>query len=463
MVKYHLNFLLLLILFIVVSCKTDEKKKDWIITENGLTFWGFRAAADAKYQWDGDSIFNIANGKGTLKVTTDNGEYTNKVTLHLNYGSLREDEWKKCPNGRFLGKMEENCPQGFGILQIGNRTTIGIFNKGKLVDGIITILIKDSILYHGEIEDNFYNGNGDLYAHGKLLYTGHWRKGKYNGYGKEYSEGNLVYSGNWKDGLYNGGGTLFVDGNAIKGDWDKGHLQGALDNRISEQVIQQYKLLLGKDLDKKKQVAPNLISYTDAETYVFDSIPQIISKEVRETIKENVEDRFGLLDLPRIFFQKLFSDNSDRMDYAQKALTENIMAEEIQDLINEKIRFYNEQTLDSVKLKGNIKLEPIGRNEIVDDAVFEQINARETSEYTDVLLDITFVTIISTIIGSLIGYFFRISNITGVVGFILGFILGVFLVGKAQSKLEDKISEMATHNYMIYIENQNISSQTIYK
>lgn len=455
-----------ILIFIIPSC-SDKKGKEWILTENGYYFWGLKSTDDAIYQWDGDSIYNLAHGKGNLKVIQDNGTYTNTASIKLNYGAINKSDWKHTANGVFLGEMKENRPTGFGVLKMEDNTYIGIFKDGVLDGGEVTILINDTLLYHGAYSKGQYHGDGVLYdKHNKTQYIGEFKNGLYHGFGKLLSDGDLVYIGNWKNGQYHGEGILYKDGNAIKGDWSKGLFQKPLVDRTIEQIADQWNSLRGKDITDRKSPIETL-KVMEAEAFVIDSLTAFVSRIAREKIQNNVEDRFGITSIPRILWQKIFSDNVDRMDYAQEAFLKEISPEEMKGMINEKIRFHNENSSGS-KIK-SVEFSAIDRHEIVTESVFRLIQTRETMEYTDLFLGIIIDLIIGLILGYIIGFLVTLFHLGGVgrwpgaiIGAIIGIIVAIVTIGKAEAKLEEDITQQVIENFMNYINKQDIINQTLY-
>lgn len=456
-----LNIFLFMCILTMISACDSKREKEWIMTENGFLFWGVKSSDDAVYFWDGDSIFNLAHGKGKLKVVEDNGEYTNTQNIKLNFGSIRKQDWKHTVNGLFLGQMKENKPEGFGVLKTDSIISIGEFDEGVLSEGVVTILHNDIIHYHGDYSNSQYHGYGILYdKKGRIQYIGGFKEGLYHGYGKLFNDSCLVYVGNWKKGLYHGEGILYQKGVAIKGDWSKGVIQESFVNRTLEQVADQWNSLLGRDISTKKQNM-GIVTMTNAESFVMDSLTSFISNTVREKLKENVEDRFGVANLPRMLWQKCFTNNVNRMEYSQEAFLQNLTSEEIEGMVNEKIRYYNENAYD-VTLK-TVSFTEIEKHEIVTETVFKLIQARETMEYTDLLLGIIIDAIIAAIIGFVGGFIIIRNGIIGsVFGLVIGIIFGICTTGKAETKLEEEISQQVIENYMNYINRQDIINKILY-
>lgn len=513
---YDLNIFVLLLLLTLCLSSCKSKKKEWIETSNGLRFWGLKADDNAQYSWIGDSVHGLPNGKGKLKVVTDNGEYSDVEKLTMFYGSLSMNDWKELPDGKFLGKEKKNRPEGFGVLLTDNTTLIGNFHKGKLDDGVVTILLNNQLLYHGQYEDGKYNGNGllynkgkkyyqgdfddgifngrgKLYHEGRLLYNGEFKKGKYNGYGAlyasngskkyigefkdgvyngvgtMYSNGYVVYKGEFKDGQYNGKGTLYKAGKVITGNWTKGIYEKGVFDRAIEQTKDQYNALIGNDCtDSLNSSGSNGtdMSTVALDAFVMDSLNNAVATYVREKIEENVDNRFGITNLPRMVWQKIFTSNVDRMNYAQEAFLKDLSAADISNMVNGKIRNYNETSNSSYALH-KITMSKIKQYQIVDEKVFHEIQTRETMEFTDlftgVLLDAIMFGVAGLIVG-LIGLIWgniEIPKLGGILGFIAGLIFGIIVIGKTESNLESKITNMVTENYMNYINTQDITTKAL--
>ncbi len=448
--------------FLFTSC-THEKKREWIQTENGYYLWGLKASDDAIYHWEGDTISCIAHGKGKLRVVQDDGEYTNVAKVSMDYGSMKKSDWKHTIKGEFLGEMKDNKPQGFGVLKENGITYIGEFAKGKLDDGFVTIIEHDTLLYKGGYSNGKYHGEGTLYKHGDILYIGEFKKGLYHGFGKLFSDSSLVYIGSWKNGLYHGKGILYKNGKATKGKWSKGIFEKPLWDRSLEQMADQWNALIGKNIKTNKS-DDHVLLMANAERFVMDSLTSFVSRIVREKVKENVEDRFGITSLPRMLWQKLFTGNTDRMTFAQDAFIKNITPVELESVINEKIRFYNESS-DKLALN-KISFLELKPHEIVTEDVFKLIQTRETMEYTDLLLGFIIDIVVGLVIGFIIGLITTKSMVGGwllsIPGIIVGFVFAIFTTGKAETKLEENITQQVVENYMNYINKQDIINKTLY-
>ena len=109
----------------------------------------------------------------------------------------------------------------------------------------------------------------------------------------------------------------------------------------------------------------------------------------------------------------------------------------------------------------------IKQYQIVDEKVFHEIQTRETMEFTDlftgVLLDAIMFGVAGLIVG-LIGLIWgniEIPKLGGILGFIAGLIFGIIVIGKTESNLESKITNMVTENYMNYINTQDITTKDL--
>ena len=108
-----------------------------------------------------------------------------------------------------------------------------MFYGASSIEDIVSM--DDGSRFVGGIEDDKMEGFGVL-DKGTELYIGSFHESKPNGYLKYYKKGKLFYDGNWKDGAFWGEGTLYKEDGSIKsGEWNNGTLiQTLVDKNLPE-------------------------------------------------------------------------------------------------------------------------------------------------------------------------------------------------------------------------------------
>ena len=426
------------------SCSGDSKDKSqkcWISTQDGHKFWGTITDEEALYTWEGDSIGLLINGKGKLTVYADDGDYTDEQSINAYFGSLSEKDWKNCPKGKFLGKLEDNKPSGFGVMQQDSLSIVADFEKGVIS-----------------------SCNVEIYKGTTPIYIGHMEDGKYDGVGRLYENGHIKYVGNFANGKFDGKGVLYENGIAKRGNWSNGMYEASLLKRTAVQIKSQVNSILGNK-NSNEEEDQNLINYSslDIETFIVDTLYTTLNNLVSERVQESVDDRYGLMNLPRMLWQKCWSANGDRKQYAEEYFIDELNCDEIKDVLNEKIRWYNE-TSNHNKIK-EIENFNIEGESIVTDALYDKIQKRETMEISDILLDrlLDFlgIPIFACIIGFIVGIFVgsiggsvddALAKNIGCFAFFIGGFVGIYLNYNAiyipMIELENEISQMLTTNIM---------------
>lgn len=190
-----------------------------------------------------------------------------------------------------------------------------------------------------------------------------------------------------------------------------------------------------------------------------------------ESFDKRVDKRFGFWHLPRMIFQPWFKSDIKRANSAQRYFCKNVEAKDMQDLINAKIDYYNENSSGD-KLK-YIKLEQIPDGAIVNTDTAMKVFEREAMETTDVLVgilaDILICWVIGVIIGLIIGFFIpALFPYVGwfdlaltVIAFLVGLYLSVFRTTAVSLELEGVIKQMLVDNYMQFLDTQNIILQML--
>ena len=419
-------FSLLLIAMLTASCSDD---RGWIKTEEGYYFYGKITTESSVYTWSGKTKGKVIDGEGVLKVISDDGKYTDEAKIIPKYGILKDDDWKTTPVGKFVGIVEDSYPSGFGVL------------------------MTDSDIVCGEFDDGYVNDKeAFVFSHdGKLKYKGSMKEGLYHGEGELYNDGFILYKGEFKSGKYHGNGTLYSNGKIVKSKWSEGREDKS---SIINQTARALNIITYNDEENdvaKDQVVDEQF-YQDEETFM-NSLSDEFSKMVSEQVKENVEDRFDLFDLPRILWQSIFSGDTYRKNAAEEALCEELSNKDLQDWINEKINTYNSVNGKSFN---NVELSPIKEGEIFDEKTFAKIKDREALEWTDIILDIV-ITIIIIIV--MIALAVATGGAVGCVIDIIIMIIVFVVVDIHMPEQEEQISNMVIDNYVEYFEDQHIEEQ----
>ncbi|MCQ2195589.1 MAG: hypothetical protein MJZ28_11650 [Paludibacteraceae bacterium] len=123
-------------------------------------------------------------------------------------------------------------------------------------------------------------------------------------------------------------------------------------------------------------------------------------------LKENIEDRFDWLSLPRMLWQTLFTSDTKRRIAAENALIDGISRDDLQNYINGEITIFNKYNFERKRLN-KVSLTSMSGH-IVTDEVWELINEREWMEWKD---------LVGGALVAVIGGF--------IVGFIIGFVIGL--------------------------------------
>lgn len=202
--KQFLNlFLFSSQLFLFFAC--SNKKEEWITFANDKKFYGI-TEKNTDFKWSGSYVDNIINGPGTL-TRIEKGDVISTLKVEARMGCIDSASLKKTKqNELFLGKLDDEEPDGFGVLFKDSLAIVGVFNGYKSKDAV-----------------NVYSGD-------KLLYRGGWKKGFFHGNGKLWLQNGDFYEGNFKKGKFDGKGTLTrMAGEVLKRKWQNGEL----DERMS--------------------------------------------------------------------------------------------------------------------------------------------------------------------------------------------------------------------------------------
>lgn len=493
----------LVMVMMLSSCSSD--KRDWIKTKEGVYLYGQIVKDKSVYSWEGAVSGCIANGQGKLTVFSNNGEYSDVAKVTPDWGALNKNDWKTTSEGDFLGDVDDNLPNGFGVLKTYDDVKCGSFDKGVLDDTLAfefyysgqmkyrggvsdgkydgygslfaidgkkiyvgkwkkgiydeqgTIYKNGLVAYQGELKNGIANGKGVSYeSNGSLKYTGTWKNGKYNGTGTLYRGKVVIYSGGWKDGQYDGDGVIYKNGEAHKGNWTRGHENVS----IGQQISNVWNIVTNNS-DKQSELQQSGI-YDDVDVFV-DSLSIQFARMIKDKVRENVEDRFGIFDaLVRLPFQSIFVSQATRMDYAEDAMTKNLTSEDLQNWVNGKVDDYNKHADKKSQIK-MITLEPFKQHEIVTESVFQKILNRENLENADNIIDLVISGVIWLVL-FLIGLFWiKIEIQSGclfqIIQSLVIMVILFFLIDIHMPTLEEQITDGIIQNYTEYLNNQNLAKQ----
>lgn len=160
---------------------SEEKIK---IRQKGVVYEG---------TYTGEIKNNLPNGKGTFLYTSKEGGFTHN------------GQWK---DGVFHGYGTHTWESGYKY--------IGDYENGKR-EGTGKYYFKNKLVYEGDWLDNSRHGDGKLYSEksGKLVYKGQFEKGFPQGEGTSYENNKVVYEGQFVKGKAEGQGKLYEDDKMI--------------------------------------------------------------------------------------------------------------------------------------------------------------------------------------------------------------------------------------------------------
>lgn len=412
------NFIVLCFIFVfsLFSCSDNNSKRGWIQTKEGYYIFGQKVDDESVYSWNGESRGIMIHGKGVLTVYSDNGKYKNSASIVAYYGTINNKDWLELPEGKYIGDVKENHPDGLGVLVHENYVEIGNFEEGKL------------------------NGECVQYVSDRLRYRGNMKDGEYSGQGMKIEEGN-VYIGKWSGGKFTKS-TMSLATNEIKRLW----------NRVT----------LNNEKNQNKAVIANNNQYTNGREQFCDSLATQLSNFIQSEIEQTINDRTDWLSVQpfRMFWQSLFSSKGKRIEGWMNALNDHGLSNvDLEEFINAKVDQYNRLNPDD-KIN-TVKLAKFGNDQIITDDVFENINDREVSGWGDnlwfELIVATSVWLILTVLsfGALVGLF-PLCEIIGVIASAVFFIISLF-----NWSIEQDIINGILQNYINYFSSQDIISQIL--
>lgn len=514
------RILIILACFSIVCCN----KANWTQTTDGAYIYGV-FPKNSDIVWKGNVIGPLVTGKGTIVILDKEGVVKESEDVEAVMGAITGYNYVPIREGQYLGKRKKGLPNGFGSLIVHDTLYLGKFKKGKLNSGYAQLYclhgdtanpyylgsvkkgvyhgqgscFKDGIIaYQGGFNKGRKSGLGNEYKGGELIFTGSFKNDQREGRGKEYSNGILIYegewdnglrdgqgtaynergvlwySGGWKKGVFHGKGKLYEYGQCTEGKWEAGRLTKSISTSVFEEIGSATKMWLSDPDSLNLESLPEKIAENEMPDSQVEFIEQL-SDEIESTLKESfdkrVEKRFGFWHLIRMVVQPWFKSDVKRANSAQKYFCKDVDSREIENLINAKIDFYNENT-NSDKLQ-YVKLDKIPDGAIVDTNTAIKVFEREAMETTDVmvgiLIDIVLCLIVAFIIGFIIGlanpdllqYCGIVDTVMAVIAFGIGIYLSVFRTTAISIDLENTIKQMLVDNYMQFLDAQNVILQMI--
>lgn len=125
------NIITIVVVIIMVSACSESLGSQWVRTTDGTLFWASSADTTMSFSWNGECFDSVANGKGTLSGVDSEG---NSQTQHFNmfYGASSIEDIVSMDDGsRFVGGIEDDKMEGFGVLDKGTELYIGSFHESK--------------------------------------------------------------------------------------------------------------------------------------------------------------------------------------------------------------------------------------------------------------------------------------------------------------------------------------------
>ena len=495
----------------------------WHKTADGI--WVYCIANDKHpLRWEGDVAGCLADGEGQLISYKKNGAVKKCQTICARLGVAKDWNYVPLNNYLYLGELDDDEPNGFGVKIYKDTISIGefrdshlynglcekyliqenevlpvlsgIFEKGKLngmakhyVNGIISFegsmhnghrkgfgkeYQNGELVYEGSFKNDMRNGFGKAYKNGLLWYDGAWKKGKRDGQGKLYNEnGIIIYEGEWDNDVYDGKGKLYENGVCLEGKWDEGRLVKSISTSPFEQVVHATRIWLNIDSTNVDDIEDENSRRLPASQMEFvTQLQSDLDSKLREDLSDRVEKRFGFWHLLRMWIQPWATSDVKRAKNAQSYLCRNTSAKDIQQLINAKIDYYNRNV--SVEEKLNyVQLQSIPNGAIVDANVALKIFDREAMETTDtivgIFIDILLCWVIAFVLGFIIGLFFPplipYVGVVDIIMTILAIVGGIYVsIVKTSTicvELERQILDMLVNNYIQYIDSQNVIAQML--
>jgi len=497
-------------------------KANWTQTTDGAYIYGV-FPKNRDIVWKGNVTGPLVTGKGTIVILDKEGVVKESEDIETTLGAVSDYNYVPIKEGEYLGKRKKDLPNGFGSLIAHDTLYLGHFKKGKFDAGYGEIYFFDGVnaqpYYLGSFKKGLYHGQGTCYVHGIIAYQGGLKKGKKSGLGNEYKDGEIIftgsfkndlregpgkeyrngiliydgewnnglrdgqgtaynergllwYAGTWKKGVFHGKGKLYENGQCTEGKWEEGRLTKSISTSVFEEIGSATRMWLSNPDSLDLASSPEKAIQNELPSSQVEFIEQLneeIEAILNASFEKRVEKRFGFWHLIRMMVQPWFKSDVKRANSAQKYFCKDVDSREIENLINTKIDFYNENT-NSEKLH-YVKLDKIPDGAIVDTNTAIKVFEREAMETTDALAGIfvdilicwviafVFSFILFLIFPSTIAYSWIIDLVMTIIAFLVGLYLSVFRTTAVSIELENTIKQMLVDNYMHFLDAQNVILQ----
>lgn len=242
------NIITIVVVMITVSACSESLGSQWVRTTDGTLFWASSVDTTMSFSWNGESFDGVANGKGTLSgVDSEENSLTQQFNMFYGASSI-EDIVSMDDGSRFVGGIEDDKMEGFGVLDKGTELYIGSFHESK-PNGYLKYYKKGKLFYDGNWKDGAFWGEGTLYKEDGSIKSGEWnngtliqtlvdknlpeghyygyvRNGKPDGLGKMNYANSSLYAGKWHNGKWHGQGLYVHGADSIYGEWKSGKIGG---------------------------------------------------------------------------------------------------------------------------------------------------------------------------------------------------------------------------------------------
>ena len=505
----------------LVAC--GGSKPAWHITSEGYYIYG-EVSKKGVLSWEGSSLGCFAHGEGYLRAYDETGTEIANQALRVAYGVADSWQYVPCHSYFYLGEMDDDFPNGFGVKVDSDKYYIGYFKNGELYNGDYKIYLKQednlllyskgtlqrgqaygvatydkngllsykggmykgqkngagveyqdgTILYEGYFKRNLYHGAGKLYQNGTLIYDGEWNEGKRDGYGIQYDNELIIYKGEWENDVYDGKGILYKDGKYIEGKWDNGMLKKSILESTFNQIYNAIKMWYNPDSIQTYIENSNDCSNSRRSQMEFvQGLQRELQSHISETFSAKIEKRFGLWHIFRMIVQPWIISNTKRTELAERYFCRGIECKDLQNLINTQIDDYNKNN-QGEELRYIQLPESIPQNTIVNANVATLVFHREAIETTDILATVILgilIFCVTFLIGFILGFLFGYERVAltcfiidiaaTIIAFLMGLYLSVFRTAMASIELENQLHQLMVENYMQFLESQNIINQIL--